>query len=49
MFSGPYTYLKQHFRDFVQVVFLDAQDAENEFPRFDTLKLRFIEFTKVAF
>jgi hypothetical protein len=39
-----------HFRDFFQVVFLDAQEAENEFAwPFDTLNHRFIEFITVEF
>jgi hypothetical protein len=29
--SGPFAYVKHHFRDFVQVPFLNANDAENEF------------------
>jgi hypothetical protein len=46
----PFAYFKHHFRDFVQVAFLDAQDAENDFALpFDTLKHRFIDFTKVVF
>jgi hypothetical protein len=37
-------------RDFEQIAFLDAQDAENEFVwPFDTLEHRFIDFTIVAF
>jgi hypothetical protein len=48
--SGPFDILTHHFCGFVQAALLDAQDAENEFAwPFDTLKHRFIEFTKVAF
>jgi hypothetical protein len=37
--------MKHHFRDLVQVAFLDAQDAENEFAwPFITWKHRFIDF-----
>jgi hypothetical protein len=42
--------LKHRFREFVQVSFLEAQDAENDFAwPFDTLKHRFIDINKVAF
>jgi hypothetical protein len=41
--------LKTALRDFVQDTFLHSQKVENEFAwPFDTLKLRFIAFTKVA-
>jgi hypothetical protein len=41
--------LKNHYRKFVQVAFLDAEDAENDFAWFfDTFKYRFIDFTKVV-
>jgi hypothetical protein len=41
---------KHHIRDFVQVAFLDAQDAKNEseWP-FATSKHRFIDITKVVY
>jgi hypothetical protein len=49
-FSGPFAYLRNHLSDFVQVVHFDAQEAQNEFAwQFDTLKKRFIVFTKVLF
>jgi hypothetical protein len=42
--------LKHHLNDFTQVAFFDAQGAENEFVwHYDTLKYRFIKFTKVVF
>jgi hypothetical protein len=41
--------LNHDFRDFLHDTFLDAQNAENDFARpFDTLKLRFTDFTVVA-
>jgi hypothetical protein len=41
--------LKHHFREFVQIVLLDAQEAENEFAwNLYTLNHRFIDFSKVA-
>jgi hypothetical protein len=49
-FSGLISYLKNHLRESVKVVFFDAQDAEYDFARpFDTLKYRFIDITKVVF
>jgi hypothetical protein len=46
--TEPLTYLNQHLSDFVEVAFFDAQEAQNEFARlFDTLKQRFIEFSKI--
>jgi hypothetical protein len=48
--SGPIAYLKNHFREFVQVDFLDAKDAENGFEwPWDTWKNLFINITKVFF
>jgi hypothetical protein len=42
--------LKHQFRNFVQIAFLDAQNAENVFARpFDTLKDRLFDFTRVNF
>jgi hypothetical protein len=42
--------LKHHFRDFVQVAFLDAKNEENDFARpMGTLKHRFIDITKFFF
>jgi hypothetical protein len=42
--------LKLHFSNVVLVAFFDAKDAENEFAfALDTLKHRFIDFTKVGF
>jgi hypothetical protein len=49
-FQGHLAYLKHHLSDFFQVAFFNAQDAENEFVwPLDTLKHRFIDFTKVVF
>jgi hypothetical protein len=48
VFSGPFAYLKHNFSEFIQVAFLVAQDAENEFVwPFDTLKHRFIVLTSL--
>jgi hypothetical protein len=42
--------LKRHVLEFVQVAFLDIQDAEKDFAwLFVTFKHRFIDFNKVAF
>jgi hypothetical protein len=47
---SPFAYLKHHLRKFFQVTFFHDQDAENEFAQpFNTLKHRFIDFTKVVF
>jgi hypothetical protein len=48
--SRGHSPFKHHLNDFIQVDFFDAEDAENKFfwP-LDTLKLRFIEFTKDVF
>jgi hypothetical protein len=41
--------LKHLLIDSVQVAFLDAQEAKNEFAwPFDTLKHRFVDFTKIV-
>jgi hypothetical protein len=49
-FSRPFAYLKRHFRDFIQIGFLNARNAENsiEWP-FDIMKHWVIYNTKVAF
>jgi DNA/RNA-binding domain of Phe-tRNA-synthetase-like protein len=48
--QGQNTYLKQHFRDFIQVAYLHAQYEENDFAKtFNTLKHRFIHLTKVCY
>jgi hypothetical protein len=40
---------KHHLSDFIQVSFFHVQDAENELLwRFDTMKQRIIDFTKVV-
>jgi hypothetical protein len=42
--------MKHNFRDFVQVAFLDAQEAENDFAwPFDILNHRFIDLTKIVY
>jgi hypothetical protein len=42
-------YFKNHFLDLLQVAFLVAQKAENEFAwPIDNLKHRFIDYTQVA-
>jgi hypothetical protein len=39
-----------HLSDFVKVAFYDALDAEYDFTwPFNTMKYRFIDFTKVVF
>jgi hypothetical protein len=49
VFIGLFAYLKHYLRDFVQVAFLGAQNAENEFAYpFDTFKHRFNDFNKTA-
>jgi hypothetical protein len=49
-FSGPFTYLKHNLNDLFQDDLFDAHDALNIFVwPFDSLKHRFIEFTKVVF
>jgi hypothetical protein len=49
-FSGPFAYLKRHLSYFVKIAFFDARVAENDFAwHFDSLKHRFIDFTKVVF
>jgi hypothetical protein len=49
VFLGPFPYLKLFLSDFV-IAFFDAQDAKNELAfSLDTLKYRFIDFTKVVF
>jgi hypothetical protein len=50
VFSEPFPYLKNHYREFVQVAFLDVMEADKENALlFDTLKQRFIEFTNLVF
>jgi hypothetical protein len=46
----PFAYSKHQLSESVQVAFLDAQDAENELAwPFDSVKHRFIDFTKVVY
>jgi hypothetical protein len=44
--SVPFAYLEHHLNEF-GVVFFDVRDGENAW-HFDTLKQRFIDFTKVV-
>jgi hypothetical protein len=49
-FTKPFAYLKHHFRDFVQIAFLNAQNVEKAFEwYFYIMKHRFIDINKVAF
>jgi hypothetical protein len=49
-FSGPFAYLKHHYRDYVQIAFLNACYVENVFEwPFDIMKHPFNDITKVAF
>jgi hypothetical protein len=49
VFLGSFAYLKHLLSDFVLVGFFDSQDAEHELAcPLDTLKHRFIDFTKVV-
>jgi hypothetical protein len=49
-FSGPFAYLKQTFRDLVQLAFFNTQNVENMFQwPFDIIDRRLIVMKKVAF
>jgi hypothetical protein len=49
-FFGAIRLFKEHLIDLIQVALFDSHDTENEFAwHFDTLKHRFIDFTKVVY
>jgi hypothetical protein len=46
-FSGPFSYMKHHFHDFVQIAFLNDRNVEIAFEcPFDIMKNCFIDITK---
>jgi hypothetical protein len=48
LFSWPFAYLKHNLCKIVDVDFLEYTESENAWP-FDTLKQRFIDFSKIVF